>query len=256
MVDISSLKPFYSTLILAFACSALVALAAVGLRPMQDDNRALDQKKNILIAGGLYDENKTVTEMFANIKTRLVDLPSGKFIPEDELSVEDYDPAKYRLDSDKSTLLNKEDDKAKIRRRENISLVYMVYDGASLSQVILPVRGKGLWSTMYAYVAIGGDLSTISGVSFYEHGETPGLGGEIENPRWQDAWNGKEIYAQNGNTAFSVAKTKADPKNIHQIDGLSGATFTAKGVGDLMLFWFGDNGFKPFLEQLALARNN
>lgn len=255
MADISSLKPFYSTLILAFACSALVALAAVGLRPMQDTNRALDQKKNILIAGGLYDDTKTVEEMFANIKTRLVDLPSGKFIPETELKVEDYDLAEARLDADKSTLLAKDDDKARIRRRENISIVYMVYDGTQLSQIILPVRGKGLWSTMYAYVAIGADLNTISGVSFYEHGETPGLGGEIENPRWQSAWAGKEIYAQNGKTAFTIAKTKANPQDIHQIDGLSGATFTAKGVGDLMLFWFGDNGFKPFLEQLALARN-
>lgn len=256
MADITKLKPFYSTLILAFACSALVALAAVGLRPMQDANRALDQKKNILIAGGLYDESKSVDDMFSNIKTRLVDLSTGKFIPETELSVADFNPTEARLDTKQSTLLTKDQDKAKIRRRENISLVYMVYDGTQLSQIILPVRGKGLWSTMYAYVAITADLNTISGVSFYEHGETPGLGGEIQNPRWQSGWSGKEIYAQDGVTAFSVAKTKANPQDVHQIDGLSGATFTAKGVADLMLFWFGDNGFKPFLEQLAQARNN
>lgn len=256
MADITKLKPFYSTLVLAFACSALVALAAVGLRPMQDANRALDQKKNILIAGGLYDESKGVDELFSNIKTRLVDLTTGQFIPETELSVADYNPNEARIATEQSTLLNKDQDKAKIRRRENISLVYMVYEGSQLSQIILPVRGKGLWSTMYAYVAIAADLNTIRGVSFYEHGETPGLGGEIENPNWLSGWSGKEVYAQDGTAAFSVAKNKANPQDIHQIDGLSGATFTAKGVADLMLFWFGDNGFKPFLEQLALAREN
>ena len=256
MADLSSIKPFYSTLILAFACSALVALAAVGLRPMQDANRDLDQKKNILIAAGVYDENKTVEEMFANIQTRLVDLPSGEFIPETTMTVDEYDPARARLDSSQSTPLSKDADKANIRRRENTAIVYMVYEGAHLEQIILPVRGKGLWSTMYAYVAIGSDLTSINGVSFYEHGETPGLGGEIENPRWQSGWMGKQIYDNSGNTVFSVAKDKADPNNNNQIDGLSGATFTANGVGDLMLFWFGDDGFKPFLEQLADSRKS
>ena len=62
------LKPFYSVLVLAFACSALVAAAAVGLRPYQDENKSLDQKKNILTAAGLLQQEVSVDEQFGSIE--------------------------------------------------------------------------------------------------------------------------------------------------------------------------------------------
>ncbi|MFC1513363.1 NADH:ubiquinone reductase (Na(+)-transporting) subunit C, partial [Thermodesulfobacteriota bacterium] len=119
-------------------------------------------------------------------------------------------------------------------------------------QVILPVRGKGLWSTMYGYVALSRDLNTINGVTFYQHGETPGLGGEIENANWQGAWRGKKIYTPAGQAAFQVVKGKVQDGTAmadYQVDGISGATLTMKGVSNLMQFWFGEHGFKPFLER-------
>jgi len=253
MAEEPAAKPFYSVLILAFVCSALVAGAAVGLRPMQEANRQLDQKKNILYAAGLYEEGRTIDGLFAPIETRIVELTSGRYIPEDELVPESYNQLKAALSESNGSPLSSKDDIARLRRIEKYSLIYLVKSGEQIEQIILPVRGKGLWSTMHAYIALDGDLSTIRGISFYEHGETPGLGGEIENRKWQEGWRGKQLYSPTGVMDLEVVKDKAVKTGgqvLHQIDGLSGATLTAKGVNNLMEFWFGDHGFKPYLNQL------
>ncbi|MBU1565274.1 MAG: Na(+)-translocating NADH-quinone reductase subunit C [Proteobacteria bacterium] len=252
MADESIARPFYTVLILAFVCSALVAGAAVGLRPLQDANRDLDQKKHILYAAGLYDKNRTIEEMFAPIETRVVELVTGRFVAETTIRPESYKQLKAALSDETGRPLSIIEDRAKLHRLEKYSLVYLVKDGAKVQQIVLPVRGKGLWSTMFAYVALDGDLTTIRGISFYEHGETPGLGGEVENSRWQDGWRGKRVYDDDGKIGMSVVKGKAateEPAKHFQIDGLSGATLTTKGVNNLMEFWFGEHGFKPFLSE-------
>lgn len=257
MVNITAAKPFYSVLILAFACSALVAGAAVGLRPKQEANRQLDRQKNILYAAGLYDENKPIEELFANIETRIIELESGTFVTDNSINPMTYNQRKAAFTSDLGQAIPADVDSAKIGRQEKYSLVYLVHDNDVLSQIILPVRGKGLWSTMYAYVAIDADLTTVRGVSFYEHGETPGLGGEIENRRWEDRWQGKQLY-KDGAMSLQVIKGSPDnssPEALYQIDGLSGATLTSAGVSGLLEFWFGDHGFKPFFAQLKKKDN-
>lgn len=259
MAEENAAKPFYSVLVLAFVCSALVAGAAVGLRPMQEANQVLDRKKNILYAAGLFNESQTIEEMFAPIETRIVELSSGNFVPEETISPESYKQLKSAFSDETGRSLTSEEDIAKLRRLEKYSLVYLVKDGDKTKQIILPVRGKGLWSTMYAYVALDGDLTTIRGVSFYEHGETPGLGGEIENRRWQAGWQGKKVYNSDGEMDLRFVKGKAatsEPAMSYQIDGLSGATLTTKGVNSLMEFWFGDHGFKPFFAQLKKESAN
>ena len=256
MVDITTAKPFYSVLILAFACSALVAGAAVGLRPIQEANRQLDRQKNILYAAGLYNENTPVDELFTGIETRVIELASGKFVDEETINPSNYNQRKAAFTSDLGTAIEKDIDTAGISRQEKYSLVYLVKKDGKLSQVVLPVRGKGLWSTMYAYVAIDDDLTTIRGVSFYEHGETPGLGGEVENRSWQERWQGKQIY-KDETVALKLVKgspDKSSPEAAYQIDGLSGATITSRGVSGLLEFWFGDHGFKPFLQQLRAQK--
>lgn len=253
MAEENPAKPFYSVLVLAFVCSALVAGAAVGLRPYQDANRVLDRNKNILYAAGLFEEGKTIEEMFAPIETKIVELATGKFVPEETIRPESYKQLKAAQSDVTGRRLTSEEDIARLRRLEKYSLVYLVRDGGRTKQIILPVRGKGLWSTMYAYVALDGDLTTIRGVSFYEHGETPGLGGEIENRRWQKSWEGKKVYNDSGDVGLEFAKGAAatiEPAMSYQIDGLSGATLTTKGVDNLMEFWFGEHGFKPFFAQL------
>jgi Na+-transporting NADH:ubiquinone oxidoreductase subunit C len=253
MAEEPAAKPFYSVLILAFVCSALVAGAAVGLRPMQEANRQLDQKKNILHAAGLYEDGKTIEELFAPIEIKVVELTSGEYIPQGQLAPESYNQLKAALTDSAGRPLSDEDDIARLRRIEKYSLVYLVKKEGEIDQIILPVRGKGLWSTMHAYVAVDGNLTTVRGVSFYEHGETPGLGGEIENRKWQEGWRGKQLYDPAGVMDLKVVKGKAlatGEEALHQIDGLSGATLTAKGVNNLMEFWFGDHGYKPYFNLL------
>ena len=248
----SAAKPYYSVLVLAFVCSLLVSTAAVNSRLMQERNRELDQKKNILRAAQMYDPDKSIDDMFSTIETRIIELSTGEFVPESQLPIKSYNQRKAALSTDLGRTLNKENDIAGLHRVEKFSIVYLVKEGPAAGQVILPVRGKGLWSTMYAYVALDADLTTIRGISFYEHGETPGLGGEIENKNWQKGWQGKRMYSPSGTVALQVVHGEAANEGNdaqYQVDGLSGATMTANGVNNLMHFWFGDHGFKPFLER-------
>lgn len=253
MADESPLKPFYSVLVLAFVCSALVAGAVVGLQPMQEANRQLDRKKNILSAAGLYRQDQPIDQLFAGIEPRIVELATGRFVPENQLAPGTYNQLKAALSADMGRSLEAKEDLARIRRLEKYSLVYLVKKGDTVEQYILPVRGKGLWSTMFAYVAVDADLKSIRGVAFYEHGETPGLGGEVENSRWQGLWQGKKIYTGAGEIGLHVVKGKAAASGnaaSHEIDGLSGATLTTQGVDHLLHFWFGEDGFRPFFRQL------
>ncbi len=253
MANESPYKPFYSVLVLAFFCSLMVAGAAVGLRPMQDENRKLDQKKNILLSAGLYDSEKDIEQLFTDIETRIFELETGEFVAEDTISPENFNQLQAATSSEMGQSLPAKEDIAGIRRLEKFSIVYLVKKGETIDQVILPIRGKGLWSTLYGYIAIGDDLTTVNGISFYEHGETPGLGGEIENPRWQALWKGKKIYNEADEEVVLIGKKKGNVDDIHHIDGLSGATLTTDGVDDLITFWFGANGFKPFLNRLKMA---
>ncbi|MCP4996196.1 MAG: Na(+)-translocating NADH-quinone reductase subunit C [Gammaproteobacteria bacterium] len=259
MAEENAAKPFYSVLVLAFVCSALVAGAAVGLRPKHEANRVEDRKKHILYAANLFEKGKSIEEMFSPIETRIVELATGEFVPNETVQPESYQQLKSAFSDETGRRLSSGEDIAKLRRLEKYSLVYLVNIDNKTEQIILPVRGKGLWSTMYAYVALDGDLTSIRGVSFYEHGETPGLGGEVSNRRWQDGWRGKKVYSDAGEIELQVVKGKGatkEPEMSYQIDGLSGATITTKGVNSLMEFWFGDHGFKPFFTHLKNKEKN
>ena len=250
----TSAGAFRAVMVLALICSVLVAGAAVGLRPLQEANRKLDQKKNILRAAGLYQGTGDVEELFKQVETKVVRLADGSFVPSEEIDPAEFDQLGSLLSDETSRKLSKEEDKAGLNRQEKYSLVYLVKKGNQLDKVILPIRGKGLWSTLYGYLALSADLSTIIGITFYEHGETPGLGGEIENPDWQAGWQGKQLYTPNDQEkepALQVVKGKA--QGPYQVDGVSGATLTMKGVNNLMHFWFGEHGFGPFLERFRSA---
>src|SRR5690606_18419359 len=145
------------------------------------------------------------------------------------------------------------EDIAKISRRENFSVVYLVNDQDGLQKVILPIKGYGLWSTLYGFLALEADMNTVVGLVFYEHAETPGLGGEVDNPKWRAQWIGKEVYA-NDEVAICVVKGSVDPSSSHaknKVDGLSGATLTGRGVHNLLHFLLGENGYNTFLANLT-----
>ena len=97
-------------------------------------------------------------------------------------------------DPDTSIVIPKKQDLPKIKRRAKVAQVFEVYEGDTLSKIVLPVHGKGLWGTMYGLLALEADANTVVGIGFYEHKETPGLGGEIENPKWKAQFEGKKVY--------------------------------------------------------------
>ncbi|QQD16727.1 Na(+)-translocating NADH-quinone reductase subunit C [Spongiibacter nanhainus] len=244
------------TLIVAFTlcivCALVVSSAAVLLKPAQVTNKALDRKSNILAAAGLADSEKTIEELYSEkVEPRIVDLRSGTFT--DEYDPEGFEQMKRAKDPATSIDLDDGQDTADIKRRENFAVVYLIKnDSGDIDKIVLPVRGYGLWSTLYGFLALEDDMNTVAGLGFYEHGETPGLGGEVDNPNWKALWPGKEVYNE-GDVALELVKGSVDsstPNAEHKVDGLSGATLTSKGVSNLVQFWMGDMGYKPFLNNL------
>lgn len=226
-------------------CAVVVSTAAVTLRPAQDANRLQFRQVNILQTAGMYDSGTDVSAVFERIERRFVEIQSGDFVERPD----SYDQQQASRDTEQSRAL--EHDPAGIRRQALVAEVYLARDeDGRLTSVVLPVHGYGLWSTMYGFIALERDLDTISGLRFYEHAETPGLGGEIDNPRWIASWEGKELYDDSGELAIEVLKGQAPAGSDHQIDGLSGATLTTRGVHNLVRFWMGEDGFGPFIDQL------
>ncbi|MEF1295917.1 Na(+)-translocating NADH-quinone reductase subunit C, partial [Vibrio parahaemolyticus] len=194
-----------------------------------------------------------VPELYAEyIEPRLVDFATGEFVEEaaDGSKAANYDQRKAAKDNATSIKLTAEQDKAKIIRRANTGIVYLVKNGDDVSKVIIPVHGNGLWSMMYAFVAVETDGNTVSGITYYEQGETPGLGGEVENPSWRAQWVGKKLFDENHKPAIKVVKGGAPAGSEHGVDGLSGATLTGNGVQGTFDFWLGDMGFGPFLAKV------
>lgn len=242
-------------LLVCLVCSVFVAGAAVALRPIQTENRLLDKQRSILSIAGLGDSSMSgeqVKQVFdERIEARLVDLETGKY--SDAHDPITFDPLASSKDPALSKALPGNQDIASIKRRERYSTVYVVEHDGQLDTLIVPVRGYGLWSTMHGFIAVKGDLNTVAGFGFYEHGETPGLGGEIDNPNWRALWLDKHLFDNNDKVAIRVVKGNVDessPTADNQVDGLAGATLTSYGVTHLLQFWLGENGFGSFIEHL------
>jgi len=245
-------KTLLVVLVLCLVCSIVVAGSAVGLKPRQQEQRALDKQRNILAVAGLMHDNMSadaVAEVYAaRVTPRLVDLKSGALL--------DSDPAKFNQglalkDPQQSVTLEASQDPAGIKRRSNVVEIYLIKDEKQqIQEIVLPVYGNGLWSMMYAFVALDTDGRTIKGITYYDQGETPGLGGEIENPNWRAQFVGKRVLDDNGQPALRVMKGAAPQGDLYAVDGLSGATLTANGVQHSFNFWMGEMGFGPFLKQV------
>jgi len=230
-------------------CSVFVSTASVCLKPIQDRNRTLERRKNILMAGGLMEAGQQVDvdALFREIETRVVDLSTHEFV--DNVAPEDVDPAKDAQDPNRR--VDVQDQKVGIKRVGKYQLIYVTREGDRIKRVILPVVGKGLWSTMYGFLALGSDMDTVKTLAFYQHGETPGLGGEVDNPDWKRSWVGKKAYDGNWDPQIRVVKGRANPQAPSEVDGLSGATLTSRGVEHLVDFWLGKEGYGPTLKKLA-----
>lgn len=256
MANESQIKTITVALILSVVCSVALAAAVTLLKPIQQTNQALDKQRKILAAAGVLAEGQgdatEVNAKFASFERYLVDLNTGAYT---RIELDDrYDQRKATKQTDSSMALSGEQDVADIKRRAEKADVYVLRDEAGqLKRLVLPVSGYGLWSTMYGYLVLEKDANTVAGITFTDQAETPGLGGEIDNPKWQAQWIGKQVYDTEGVAALHLKKGGVDPAKpdaAYQVDALSGATLTSNGVSNMVEFWMGDLGFKQFLSKV------
>ncbi|MEN7973588.1 MAG: FMN-binding protein [Verrucomicrobiota bacterium] len=173
--------------------SLLLSGTAAGLRNRQQANEQFDVKRNIVKAFGIDTGKMKRTEIEATFEKHVSEEASG-----------------------------------------DLPLFTWTDEGADTpSKYAFPISGKGLWSMLYGYLALDADLETIAGISFYKHGETPGLGAEIEKDWFLSQFTGKKLYADGAATEFAVVKP-GTPLNDTCVDGISGATLTGKGVQALI----------------------
>ena len=241
----STPKTIFVAVTLCLFCSMIVSVAAVSLRPMQEENKLNDKRINILQVAGVYEDGINVAEAFAAFEPRVVELDEGTYTEEFDAAIFDDRAAA----SDPTLSVSLQEDPAGIGRRTNYATVYLLNDeNGDLDKIILPIHGYGLWSTLYGFIALEENGNDIFGLQFYAHGETPGLGAEVDNPRWKQQWGGKMLRDESGDLKISV--TKANTDENHHVDALAGATLTSVGVDNLVKFWMGSAGFEKFLNNL------
>lgn len=254
MPNDSTRKTLIVALALCLVCSILVSTAAVKLQPLQQRNQELDRKKIILEVAGLLKPGVSIDKLFKQVEPKVVDLSTGEYV--DTMDPNQFDQRQAAKDPEMSVKIPPDRDIAQIRRRSKYAVVYLVKEEGQTKLILLPVHGYGLWSTMYAYIALERDANTIFGLRFYEQGETAGLGAEIDNPRWRNNWTGKVVYGEAEKPQIRVIKgavAPGDPEAKFKIDGLAGATLTANGVTNLIHYWLGPEGFGTYLKKFRPA---
>jgi Na+-transporting NADH:ubiquinone oxidoreductase subunit C len=216
--------------------SAVISTLAVGLSAKKELNVSLDRKKKILNALGLE-------EKVAGLKSA-----------HDILDLYNHSVTSIVVNPEGDVLEGRNDESIQESEADSAFPVYLLVQEKKVQALAVPVSGKGLWSTLYGFLALENDLNTVRGITFYKHGETPGLGGEIEKPWFQDNFIGKKIFDNSGDlVSIKVIKGKVaeminDPEEIsHSVDGISGATITSKGVTALLIKWL--NAYLPFFNK-------
>jgi Na+-transporting NADH:ubiquinone oxidoreductase subunit C len=260
---------FLVATVLCLLCAFVVSAASVTLRPLQLANAQKDRRSNILQVSGFtpeeIEQDGGVKKVFeSRFEVRIVDLDTGNDAQAEcqaamdkakdrvvNLS-EEYDQlwaSKTNPNKGLSEKLEKKADVCGIKSREKFSEVFIMNSVDGKPELyVFPVRGNGLWSLMQGYLAVKPDFQTVVGLTFYQQAETPGLGGEVQNPDWKALWTGKKIY-EDGVVKLAVIKGNK-PGNDYGVDALSGATITSNGVTNMIDFWMGDKGFGPYIKQM------
>ena len=246
------------TLLVAFTiclvCSLVVSYTAVGLRDLQNENKLNDERKKILQSANMFNPSLSIESQFEQLEMKYVDFSSGKVLDTyKDFAIETYNQISTTRNPLLSTKILASEDIAIIKNRENVGKFYISRDkNGELDKIILPIRGYGLWGTLFGYISIENDFNTVAGLEFYSHKETPGLGAEVDNPKWKALWPGKKIYKDDV-VRLSVLKGQvpSDANDImYKVDGLSGATLTSRGVTNMITYWFGDSGYSKLLSEL------
>jgi len=252
----SPVKAFLVVLLTAVVCSSLVSASVVVLRPIQMNNKMVERSRNIvkltgLVEGAQVPDDEKMLELYRSMDVRILDIDQADF--NDELDPLVFDQRRAANSPDLGVAIPPDQDQASLGRRSRFATIYMVLKDGKLDRLILPVHGTGMWSTIYGYVALQADLNTIAAATFYEQNETPGLGDQIMRPEWQAQWAGRRIYDEVGDVRFAVNHGKVEPGTstwLYEVDALTGATVTADAVTSMMQYWFGEHGYRHFLDSL------
>ena len=250
----SIVKTIGIAFVICLICSLVVSISAVSLRDLQKENKLNDKRIKILQVADIYDPSISIAEQFSELESKFIDFNTGLIMDEyNNFSIDEYDQIVVTKDPNLSSKVPSSEDIAIIKNRENVGKIYILRDEVgTIDKLVLPIRGYGLWGTLYGYISIEEDFNTVSGIEFYDHKETPGLGAEVDNPKWKAQWKGKKIYKDNKvNLAVIKGKVEAgDSESSYKIDGLSGATITSRGVTNMVAYWFGESGYSSLLREL------
>lgn len=249
----SPLKAVIVVTTTAMLCSVLVTMAAVTLHPVQRAYQDLERNRFLVGISGLTDgvadlSDREVVSLFQTLEARIVDLSTGAF--DDTYNPDSFDAWNAATDPELSVAIPVEADAAKLSQRSRLLTVYLVSDADQLQRMIFPIYGQGMWSTIYGFIALDADLNTIADITFYEQGETAGIGDKILRPDWQVGWRGRKLYDDTGRLRFRIGASAVPATHAadYQVDAITGATVTTDAVTNLVGYWFGPHGFAPFLD--------
>jgi len=238
-----------------FAVAVCVVLAVClastynGLKGRMDANAEFDRQKNVLVAMGLVEKGTSMPR--AELEKLFAERVQGMIleVTREDVAVEVMRGGREVIEMQRQVVavtetehdiaelddLRREEVKKPEVQRAEYAPIYRGTDEQGEVVWCVPIQGYGLWSTLYGYLALEADLNTVRGITFYKHGETPGLGGEVDNVSWQHSWRGKKILDERGNVVSVTVKKgvvddKVERERLHMVDGLSGATITSNGV--------------------------
>lgn len=233
------------SIVLTIVLGGLLSLAAVGLKPAQDKQVELDTKKKILGAVMDISQIEDPSELLAiydkRVQSTVVDL-NGNEVTQDK---QGNPVIAEKVNIQKNYRFSPE---------ERMFPVFKFMDKDNPEVVdayIFPTFGNGLWDWISGYIALDKDLNTIRGVAFDHKQETPGLGARITSDQIQQRYQGKEIFNEQGDLV-SVTMVKGEGNtglSSHEVDGLSGATMTAKGVNKMLQQYF-DYYYQAYISKL------
>lgn len=245
-------KTVFVAFALCLVCSVIVSSTAVSLKEKQEMNAALDMKKNVLSAAGLLKKDTDVNATFEKFEIYMVNLETGEVT--NDVEAQGYEQRAAAKNPEMNVKIPAGEDVAGLSTRAKYGKVFVYKNEAGEAEIfIFHITSKGLWSTMYGFMALAQDLNTVKGFGYYSQAETPGLGGEVDNPSWKNQWVGKSVYNESDSVALKLAKgAVASGSSVaeYRVDGLSGATITANGVSSSMKYWFGDHGYRKFIEKV------
>ncbi len=205
--------------IMVVVVAFLLAFVFQSLKPIQDENVALDKKKQLLYALNI----RGLTDAEASTKYKDV-IVADRIIDEDDNVIEKGTQG----GTEAGFKLNSADYKA-----GRLALYICKVDGQT--KYIIPVYGMGLWGAISGYIALNEDKSTVYGAYFNHEGETAGLGAEIkDNREWQEKFQGKKLFAAGNNREVALAVSKKVEDASTQVDAISGATLTSDGVTNML----------------------